>query len=173
MPRGVASVPDLTVRIGVATGEVVVGTVGAPTAKTFAAIGDTTNLASRLEGTNKAYGTTVIVAEETYRLAQDVVEARELDVVIVVGKSEPVRIFELLGAAGSVTSGMLEVRDLYAKGLAAYRQRDWDTAEERFKECLRLDPDDGPSRTLLERVAIFRAVAPASDWNGVYRLSEK
>jgi adenylate cyclase len=167
------NVPDLTVRIGLATGEVVVGTVGAPTAKTFAAIGDTTNLASRLEGTNKAYGTTVIVAEETYRLAQDVVEARELDVVVVVGKSEPVRIFELLGAAGSVASGMLEVRDLYAKGLAAYRQRDWDAAEERFKECLRLDPDDGPSRTFLERVAIFRAVAPASDWNAVYRLSEK
>ena len=167
------NVPDLTVRIGLATGEVVVGTVGAPTAKTFAAIGDTTNLASRLEGTNKAYGTTVIVAEETYRLAQDVVEARELDVVMVVGKSEPVRIFELLGAAGSVGSGMLEVRDLYVKGLAAYRQRDWDSAEERFKECLRLDPDDGPSRTLLERVAIFRSVAPASDWNGVYRLSEK
>jgi adenylate cyclase len=167
------NVPDLTVRIGLATGEVVVGTVGAPTAKTFAAIGDTTNLSSRLEGTNKAYGTTVIVAEETYRLAQDVVEARELDVVMVVGKSEPVRIFELLGAAGSVGSGMLEVRDLYVKGLAAYRQRDWDSAEERFKECLRLDPDDGPSRTLLERVAIFRSVAPASDWNGVYRLSEK
>src|SRR5215469_9228175 len=149
------NVPDLTVRIGLATGEVVVGTVGAPTAKTFAAIGDTTNLASRLEGVNKVYDTTVIVAEETHRLAQDVVEARELDVVIVVGKSEPVRIFELLGPAGSVESGMLEVRDLYVKGLAAYRQRDWDSAEERFKECLRLDPDDGPSRTLLERISVF------------------
>src|SRR5262249_58540645 len=98
-----------TVRVGLATGEVVVGTIGAPTAKTFAAIGDTTNLASRLEGVNKVYGTTVIVSEETYRLAQDEVEARELDVVVVVGKTEPVRIFELLGAAGSVASGTLEV----------------------------------------------------------------
>src|SRR5215475_5493550 len=77
--------------MGLATGEVVVGTVGAPTAKSFAAIGDITNLASRLEGVNKVYGTSVILAEETYRLAQTVVEARELDTVVVAGKSEPVR----------------------------------------------------------------------------------
>lgn len=167
------NVPDLTVRMGLATGEVVVGTVGAPTAKTFAAIGDTTNLASRLEGVNKVYGTTVIVAEETHRLAQHVVEARELDIVVVVGKSEPIRIFELLDRAGSVESGMLELRDLYVKGLEAYRGQDWDTAEQRFLDCLRLRPDDGPSRVLLERIAVFRAVAPASDWNGVWRLDEK
>src|SRR5262252_5391453 len=78
------NVPELTVRMGLATGEVVVGTVGAPTAKSFAAIGDITNLASRLEGVNKVYGTSVILAEETYRRAQTVVEARELDTVVVV-----------------------------------------------------------------------------------------
>lgn len=167
------NVPDLTVRMGLATGEVVVGTVGAPTAKTFAAIGDTTNLASRLEGVNKVYGTTVIVAEETHRLAQHVVEARELDIVVVVGKSEPIRIFELLDRAGSVESGMLELRDLYVRGLEAYRGQDWDTAEQRFLDCLRLRPDDGPSRVLLERIAVFRTVAPASDWSGVWRLDEK
>jgi adenylate cyclase len=167
------NVPDLIVRMGLATGEVVVGTVGAPTAKTFAAIGDTTNLASRLEGVNKVYGTTVIVAEETHRLAQDVIEARELDSVIVVGKSEPVRIFELLGPAGAVESGMLELKDLYVKGLDAYRRQDWDTAQQRFQECLGLRPDDGPSRVLLERIAVYRSVAPAPAWNGVWRLSEK
>ena len=167
------NVPDLIVRMGLATGEVVVGTVGAPTAKTFAAIGDTTNLASRLEGVNKVYGTTVIVAEETHRLAQDVIEARELDSVIVVGKSEPVRIFELLGPAGAVESGMLELKDLYVKGLDAYRRQDWDTAQQRFQDCLGLHPDDGPARVLLERIAVFRSVAPAPDWNGVWRLSEK
>src|SRR5215472_11745268 len=93
------NIPELTVRMGLATGEVVVGTVGAPTAKSFAAIGDITNLASRLEGVNKVYGTSVILAEETYRLAQTVVEARELDTVVVAGKSEPVQIYEL-GARG-------------------------------------------------------------------------
>jgi adenylate cyclase len=167
------NVPDLTVRMGLATGEVVVGTIGAPTAKTFAAIGDTTNLASRLEGVNKVYGTTIIVAEETHRLAQDVVDARELDIVIVVGKSEPIRIFELLGPAGSVESGIIELRDLYVQGLEAYRQQDWDTAEKRLQQCLRLHPDDGPSRVLLERIAAYREVAPAPGWNGVWRLGEK
>ena len=71
--------------MGLATGEVVIGTIGAPTSKSYAAIGDITNLASRLEGVNKVYGTTVILAEETYRLAQQVIDARELDTVIVVG----------------------------------------------------------------------------------------
>lgn len=167
------NVPDLTVRIGLATGEVVVGTVGAPTAKTFAAIGDTTNVASRLEGVNKVYGTTVVAAEETYRLAQDAVEARELDIVIVVGKSEPIRIFELMDRAGSVDGGMLELRALYLQGLEAYRRRDWDTAEQRLRDCLRLRPDDGPSRVLLERIALFRDAAPPADWDGVYHLVEK
>src|SRR5207245_1292518 len=113
------NVPELTVRMGLATGEVVVGTVGAPTAKSFTAIGDITNLASRLEGVNKVYGTTVILAEETHRLAQDVVDARELDIVIVVGKSEPIRIVQLLGPAGSVERGLLQLRALYGQGLGA------------------------------------------------------
>jgi adenylate cyclase len=93
----------------------VVGANGAPTAKSFAAIGDITNLASRLEGVNKVYGTTVIVTNETYRLAQQIVEARELDVVVVMGKSEPVQIFELLGRAGEVESGILGVWHLTQK----------------------------------------------------------
>jgi adenylate cyclase len=68
---------------------------------------------------------------------------------------------------------MLEVRDLYVKGLEAYRRQDWDTAEQQFLDCRRLRPDDGPSRVLLERIAVLREAALASDWNGVYRLSEK
>src|SRR5499426_614766 len=123
------NIPELTVRMGLATGEVVVGTVGAPTAKSFAAIGDVTNLASRLEGVNKVYGTTVILAEDTYRLAQSAIEARELDTIVVMGKSEPVRIFELLGQAGDLDAARLEMRDVYAAGLETYRRQDWAAAE--------------------------------------------
>lgn len=166
------NIPQLTVRIGIATGEAVVGTVGAPTAKSFAAIGDITNLASRLEGVNKVYGTTVIVAEETFRLAQQTVEARELDIVVVMGKSEPVRIFEVLGRAGEVEPDVLKVRDLYVEGLEAYRRQDWGTAENRFTECLRLSPHDGPSKVLLSRSVAFRATPP-QDWDGVWHLKEK
>lgn len=167
------NVPELTVRMGLATGEVVVGTVGAPTAKSFAAIGDTTNLASRLEGVNKIYGTTIIVAEETYRLAQGVIEARELDTVVVAGKTEPVRIFELIGAAGTVESETMELRDIYRGGLEAYRRQDWDAAERQFSDCLRLRPDDGPARVLCARIEAFRAGSPGPDWNGVWYLGEK
>ena len=167
------NVPELAVRMGLATGEVVIGTIGAPTSKSYAAIGDITNLASRLEGVNKVYGTTVILAEETYRLAQQVIDARELDTVIVVGKSEPVRIFELLGRAGEVDAVLLELRDLYVEGLAAYRGQDWDTAEQRFAECLRRSPDDGPAAVLRERSVAFRATPPPPDWDGVWHLNEK
>jgi len=167
------NVPELAVRMGLATGEVVIGTIGAPTAKSYAAIGDITNLASRLEGVNKVYGTTVILAEETYRLAQQVIDARELDTVIVVGKSEPVRIFELLGRAGEVDGSLLELRDLYVEGLAAYRRQDWDTAEHGFAECLRRCPDDGPAAVLRERTVAFRAAPPPPDWDGVWHLNEK
>jgi len=167
------NVPELTVRMGLATGEVVVGTVGAPTAKSFAAIGDITNLASRLEGVNKVYGTSVILAEETYRLAQTVVETRELDTVVVAGKSEPVRIYELVGRAGEVAASLQELRELYVEGLQAYRRRDWDAAGRCFAKCLELVPSDGPATVLRDRCTIFAATPPAPDWDGVWHLAEK
>ena len=167
------NVPELTVRMGLATGEVVVGTVGAPTAKSFAAIGDITHLASRLEGVNKVYGTSVILAEETYRLAQTVVETRELDTVVVAGKSEPVRIYELVGRAGEVAASLQELRELYVEGLQAYRRRDWDAAGRCFAKCLELVPSDGPATVLRDRCTIFAATPPAPDWDGVWHLAEK
>ena len=85
-------VPDFKVRMGLATGEVVIGTIGSETARSYTVIGDIVNTASRLEGINKMYGTGIVVAEDTYRLAQQAVEVRELDFVTVVGKTEPVRI---------------------------------------------------------------------------------
>ena len=167
------NVPELAVRMGLATGEAVIGTIGAPTAKSYAAIGDVSNLASRLEGVNKVYGTTVILAEETYRLAQQVIEARELDTVVVVGKSEPVRIFELLGKVGELDATTLALRDHYQDALAAYRGQDWDAADKHLAECRRVRPADGPAGVLLHRCAAFRSAPPPADWDGVWHLSEK
>jgi adenylate cyclase len=84
-----------------------------------------------------------------------------------------VRIFELLGRAGEVDASLHELRDLYVEGLAAYRRQDWDTAEQRFAECLRRCPDDGPAAVLRERSVAFRAAPPPPDWDGVWRLNEK
>jgi adenylate cyclase len=167
------NVPDFKVRMGLATGEVVIGTIGSETARSYTVIGDIVNTASRLEGINKLYGTGITVAEDTYRLAQQAVEVRELDFVTVVGKIEPVRIFELLGRAGEIAPDTFALRDLFAHGLAAYRERDWDGAEEKFQECLKLAPEDGPSRLFEQRVAFFRANPPAADWQGVWHATEK
>jgi adenylate cyclase len=167
------NVPELAVRMGLATGEVVIGTIGAPTAKSYAAIGDVSNLASRLEGVNKVYGTTITIAEDTYRLAQHVVEAREVDTVVVVGKSEPVRIYELLDKAGEVDAASLDLRERYHEALSAYRRQDWDTADKHLADCLRIRPDDGPAGVLRERAAAFRVAPPPADWDGVWRLVGK
>jgi adenylate cyclase len=167
------NVPDFKVRMGLATGEVVIGTIGSETARSYTVIGDIVNTASRLEGINKLYGTSIAVAEDTYRLAQQAVEVRELDFVTVVGKTEPVRIFELLGRAGEIAPEMCALRDLFAHGLEAYRERDWDAAAGKFQECLKLAPEDGPSRLFEQRVAFLRANPPAADWQGVWHATEK
>jgi adenylate cyclase len=166
-------VPDLVVRMGMATGDAVVGTMGAPNARTYTVIGDTVNTASRFEGINKVYGTRIIVGEDTFRLAQGVVEARELDFVVAAGKTEPVRIYELMAPAGGLDDRRQGLVAAYAEGLTAYRARDWPTAESRFQSALAIDAKDGPSSTLLTRVLTFQAAPPPADWDGVWRVHEK
>ncbi len=115
--------PKLAIRIGIASGEAVVGTIGSPTSRSYTVIGDTVNLAARLESVNRLYGSTIILSEETYRLAQQVIEVRELDLITVVGKTEPVRIYEAMGRAGELGPEASKLCELFAQGLAAYRGR--------------------------------------------------
>lgn len=167
------NVPEFKVRMGLATGEVIIGTIGSENTKSYTVIGDIVNVASRLEGVNKVFGTQIIVSEDTLRLAHHAVEARELDLLTVVGKTEPIRVFELLARAGELAPQLSELRGLFAEGLAAYRQENWDGAEMKFRECLRLQPEDGPARTFLDRVAVLRQNPPAPGWDGVWWLESK
>ena len=166
-------VPKLAMRIGLATGDVVVGSVGSQSARSFTVMGDTVNFSSRLEGANKAYGTSIMIDEETCRLAGGAIVTRELDSIAVVGRTEPLRVFELVGMAGEVPADELEMIDLYAAGLDDYRAARWEQAASLFGQALRVRPGDPPSQVMLDRVERMFALGSHGAWDGVWRLTAK
>jgi adenylate cyclase len=167
------SAPEVSIRIGLATGDAVVGSIGSERARGFTVMGDTVNLGSRLEGTGKVYGTAILISDETRRMAGDAIEAREIDAIRVLGKSEPVRIFELLGAAGALDATTAKLRAGFEAGLTAYRAADWSAAAAHFEACLALGPHDGPSKVFLERVAMLRRNPPPPEWDGTWTMTVK
>jgi adenylate cyclase len=165
--------PTIDLRVGLASGEVVVGNIGSDNSRSYTVIGDTVNLASRLESINRLYGTRILINETTRSLTKDIIEVREVDTIAVKGKTESVRVFEVMGMAGEVPVGRLHCRDGYEAGLAAYRQQNWQAAENALQAVLAGSPGDGPAKLLFDRIALLRATPPAVKWDGVWRLTEK
>jgi adenylate cyclase len=167
------NLPKFHVRVALATGEALIGTVGSDTTKSFTVIGDTVNIASRLEGVNKIYGTDLIINEDCFHLAEQDVEAREIDLLTVYGKTEPVRIYELLGKSGELDSSTSQLRDTFANALQKYREQKWTEAEKEFRSCLAIRKNDGPSLEFLTRIATFVRTPPPQNWNGVWQTASK
>jgi adenylate cyclase len=165
-------IPEINIRIGLATGEVVVGNIGSDTARSYTVMGDIVNLSARLESANKQFGTTIIISEATMRMADLHVEVMELDRIVVKGKSEPVEIYELLALRGTISDTVELRRQRFNEALAAYRRQDWLAARAVFSELVE-NYDDKTARVFLDRISLLETHALGAGWDGVWRMTTK
>jgi adenylate cyclase len=171
---GVRVIPvECDLRIGIATGEALVGSIGSEFMMSFTVIGDTVNLASRLEAANKIYGSRSLISEETMAAVGNAIEVREIDRLLVAGQSRPQTVFEIVGRPGQLAPKQDSLRTRYAEGLAAYRARRWNEAQTALNAALEIAPGDGPSLALLGRIASMEKDPPGDDWDGSWRFDQK
>ncbi len=164
----------VNIGVGLNTDSVVSGNIGSKKRMDFTIIGDGVNLASRLESACKQYGAKILVSEFTVRKLQGTYRKREIDLVVVKGKTEPVSIYEILSYHTEETfPNISDVLGLFKDGLASYRARRWDQAIKLFGEALALNPNDKPSKLYVERAEHLKANPPPDDWAGVWVMESK
>lgn len=166
--------PALEVRIGINTGVMIVGNMGGQDRFDYTVIGDSVNLASRLEGANKQYGSNIMISDFTYQQVKDRVAVRELDLIQVKGKNEPVKVWELLGTADvTMTDNQKQSLEIYHEGLRLYRSRNWQEAIAYFQQAKQLDPDCRVAEIYEQRASLYQLNPPPADWSGVFVMTTK
>jgi hypothetical protein len=170
--KGISPDPLFT-RIGINSGEMVAGNMGTEQKMNYTVMGSPVNLASRLEGANKQYGTWILAAEETVKECAGGVLARRLDRVRVVGIHEPVRIYEILEISTDSSAEQRILVESFDEALEIFEKRDWNAALAAFERVLVLCPKDGPALCYIDRCRKFLETPPAPDWDGVYNFTEK
>ncbi|WP_341909857.1 adenylate/guanylate cyclase domain-containing protein [Ferrovibrio terrae] len=160
------NLPKINIRIGIATGEMLVGSIGSEFSQSYSVLGDSVNLASRLEAANKSYGTRIMINTQTRNMVGDQFALREIDMMRVVGKTEPERVYELYGPAGAVQH---ERDTAFAEALAAYRQGNWAAARRYLEQKAGEDP---LAEAFLTRIAILEKDTPEA-WDGIWTMTQK
>ena len=165
---------DIKIGIGLSTGELIAGNIGSPKRMDYTAIGDTVNLASRLEGATKYYNVRILLSEYTAKELKNGILFREIDLIRVKGKTKPVAIFEGLGYHTPESfPNMSKALAVFDKGIKHYRRRNWKRAIEAFQEVLNLHHSDGPSKLYINRCQHYLTEPPPEDWRGVWTMKDK
>jgi len=172
LDKGISPSPLLT-RIGINTGDMVVGNMGTQKKMNYTIISNAVNVASRLEGVNKMYGTWILASESTIQETKNRFLTRRLDKVKLVGINEAVRIHEILETKTEATDALFELTYLFHKALDLFEARNWKDAETAFNQVLNIYPYDSPSRLYAYRCSQYKANPPRTDWDGVFSLTEK
>jgi adenylate cyclase len=167
--------PKVEMRAGINSGTCMVGFIGSKIQMNFTCLGDNVNLASRLEGANKAYGTFIMISEPVKKqLNPYLFSTRFLDFLAVKGKNEPVLVYEVRGWRNEESPMWLDIAGkIYQEGIDKYLAREWDNAIIKFNEVLSLFPDDAPSKVYIERCNHFKRYPPEKDWDGRFVLKTK